>query len=608
MDKSRLLLTAYMGFFAASAHSLTLNEFVTEVVQTNPELLQRVHTYRQVVEDERIASAGWRPSVDLDASVGSYEENSPTTGFTDNDYSSHQATLSLTQNLFNGFDTTNAEKQAQARISSELNRIYDDADNIALEAVKAYLEALKQRKVTKLAEDNVASHEEILRKISERGGHGVGRRSDEEQTKARLAQAHAGLIAQQNNLQDALTRLHTILGRYVLPEELEETAELAMPMEALDDLLAEALANHPAMKSANFNIEAAEYNYARGDSKFMPKIDLRLAKRVGEDIDGYDGTTDEHSAVLNLSYNLYNGGADSAVKQKRLSGVYEHREYATKVHRQILENLRLAWMANQSLAKQLVHLNEYVEKAEKTLDLYIQEFYVGQRDLSHILDAESELNGAKVSLAKASYDAITSAYRTHEGKGTLFNAMGVDVEMTDSDVRLVALNASQLDSTPYNTDYDKDQMHDFVDHCDNSAAGSAIGKYGCSYSVNTQFGYEKAVYTRVEHLNFVFDSAELTEISRDKLAEVIGELKESASGAYIEVHAHTDSLGSQSYNLKLSQRRANKVKEELVAAGFDTRKVIAIGRGEYEPVADNDTDEGRAMNRRVEFHIQRAGF
>ena len=67
---------------------------------------------------------------------------------------------------------------------------------------------------------------------------------------------------------------------------------------------------------------------------------------------------------------------------------------------------------------------------------------------------------------------------------------------------------------------------------------------------------------------------------------------------------HTDSQGTESYNLKLSQNRAKSVKQYLESQGVGATRILSSGKGESEPIASNDTSEGRAKNRRVEFTIK----
>lgn len=84
----------------------------------------------------------------------------------------------------------------------------------------------------------------------------------------------------------------------------------------------------------------------------------------------------------------------------------------------------------------------------------------------------------------------------------------------------------------------------------------------------------------------------------DELADVL--LKTNWN---LKLNGYTDNVGSESYNLKLSQNRANSVKNYLINKGIDPNKIQATGYGENNPIAPNDTPENKAKNRRVEFII-----
>jgi len=103
---------------------------------------------------------------------------------------------------------------------------------------------------------------------------------------------------------------------------------------------------------------------------------------------------------------------------------------------------------------------------------------------------------------------------------------------------------------------------------------------------------------------FVTGKAELLPIARDRLNQVAKSLKELDDDKLVSVEGFTDSRGADDMNLKLSQDRANAVKDYLVSQGVKPEKVRAMGRGEANPVASNDTPEGRANNRRVEIVVQ----
>jgi OOP family OmpA-OmpF porin len=103
-------------------------------------------------------------------------------------------------------------------------------------------------------------------------------------------------------------------------------------------------------------------------------------------------------------------------------------------------------------------------------------------------------------------------------------------------------------------------------------------------------------------VNFDFDKSTLTPMAKTIL-DGVAEALTKRPDIKVEIGGHTDSLGSDSYNLKLSDRRSKSVKTYLVERGIDEARMTTKGYGEAVPVADNETEEGRALNRRVELKV-----
>jgi outer membrane protein OmpA-like peptidoglycan-associated protein len=104
-------------------------------------------------------------------------------------------------------------------------------------------------------------------------------------------------------------------------------------------------------------------------------------------------------------------------------------------------------------------------------------------------------------------------------------------------------------------------------------------------------------------VSFDFDSATVKpgfKGTLDKVASVLGEYDKTI----VHVVGHTDSKGGDDYNVSLSRRRAGAVADYLASQGIHSQRLLVDGRGESEPRASNDTEEGRAMNRRVEIFIK----
>jgi outer membrane protein OmpA-like peptidoglycan-associated protein len=137
-------------------------------------------------------------------------------------------------------------------------------------------------------------------------------------------------------------------------------------------------------------------------------------------------------------------------------------------------------------------------------------------------------------------------------------------------------------------DSDRDGVPDATDQCPNTPAGARVGPGGCDCD-----------YTL--HLEFAFDSAELSAADKTKIDAIIPVLK-NPKVAFIagEVDGYTDSTGEEAYNLDLSKRRAEAVANYAKSQGVTLGdRFVTHGYGEANPVASNDTAEGRAQNRRV---------
>jgi len=106
----------------------------------------------------------------------------------------------------------------------------------------------------------------------------------------------------------------------------------------------------------------------------------------------------------------------------------------------------------------------------------------------------------------------------------------------------------------------------------------------------------------LEDVNFEFDKAVLLPEAYRKLNIAVRMLKENPQ-MVVEVGGHTDNVGTDNYNYSLSDERSKTVREYLVSQGIEPNRIISKGYGENRPVAPNDLDEGRAINRRTEFTV-----
>jgi outer membrane protein OmpA-like peptidoglycan-associated protein len=167
-------------------------------------------------------------------------------------------------------------------------------------------------------------------------------------------------------------------------------------------------------------------------------------------------------------------------------------------------------------------------------------------------------------------------------------------------------------------DSDGDGVFDDADQCPGTPRGTEVDSVGCplpppppppppctdnSDGQSIALGGCDAGKTLVlRGVNFEFDRDRLTANAEMLLDEVVSEL-EAHPDISVEIAGHTDSKGSEAYNQNLSERRAQSVVDYLAANGVASSRLAAVGYGEAQPVADNETEEGREINRRVELII-----
>jgi len=192
--------------------------------------------------------------------------------------------------------------------------------------------------------------------------------------------------------------------------------------------------------------------------------------------------------------------------------------------------------------------------------------------------------------------------------GTTVDAVGCPLAPADTDGDGVVDTLDQCPATPAgdkvdergctvvvpagNPDLDGDGVLNGADQCPDTPTGFKVDGVGCMV--------EQTV--ALQSVNFEFGSDALTAEAKAILDGIAKSLAAQTS-VKVQVAGHTDSLGPQSYNLTLSQKRAKSVVSYLGSVGVDAARLTSEGEGEFAPIASNDTEEGRAKNRRVEFKI-----
>jgi adhesin transport system outer membrane protein len=606
---------------------LPLSEVLTIVTRTDPEIMEALSQYRSVQSERSIATSGYWPTIGTELSGGREFTDGVDTNDERESLTASSATLYARQNLFSGGRTSAFVDETDARILAAAYEVLNVANRVYLETTEAYLNVIQAVELLRLSEENVLTQEKILEQVREKSAAGFGRASDLKNSEARLALARSNYISKQQDLNQAVVRFHRRFGRLVKPEAFVTPEPAFQFPKTVEETVAVAFRNHPALEVAEYNIQVRKYSFEKAKADDWPSIDLELKAQHRNDINGEPGDTDQYSAMLKLNYILFDGGLREGEQNKNFQSIHKENQRAYIERRNVNESVRLAWNIMQAEERKRQYLNEHVELSYETLEAFKEEYYVGRRTLLDLLNMENEYNAAKNASAESIFSNLIAYYRVSE-------ATGMMVKEYDTGLRsyLNLPAEEQFDLERYemlDPDRDRDSTEDVQDQCDNSIPGVLTPPSGCIEDKAIHVGYQEPTdlspYIQVpqgtpEELNLKIDklkpqqsfhldtihfasgSAELTDYSRQKLRYIAAQLK-AAGNFMVEVIGHTDSVDSAQYNQALSVARAQSVYSELIRLGLEEGNLQYSGRGEQEPIATNDTKEGRLKNRRIEFKL-----
>lgn len=405
-------------FLTSPAQGETLREAIQHMLATHPDV--KTVSYNRLARDQEVVQArsGYFPKLDFIAGYGIQDITEPEgSNLTRQEY-----TLSLRQNIFTGFATMNEIERQKARVNSSAYQVQSSAENTTLITSRVYLDVLRSRELQELAQENLRNHERIKDQIKLRSESGLDSKADMSQITSRLSLAQSNAIVTEINLIDAMTNYNAVVGR--MPEDLikPQSPDQYMP-ESLENAQEKALKNHPTLKSASADYEARKAQDRVAKSSFWPIVDLEVEQNWQDNVDGYEGRQEDLIAMIRLRFNLFHGLTDKARKAETSYLISEAREIRNQTHRQVIESIRLSWMAYQAMLKQIHYREQSVKANSATSEAYVKQFNIGKRTLLDVLDSQAELINSKRELLKSQYDGLYAQYRILNGVGSLVHSL-----------------------------------------------------------------------------------------------------------------------------------------------------------------------------------------
>lgn len=412
-----------------SPKKLTLREAVGVGIATNPEYGVVASSRRATDEELRQAWALYYPSVDFRADTGYEHSDDPATRAGDGDDEEnlwrYDASLTLTQMLFDGWETYYEVERQENRVLSSSHRVRETAELVGLSIVEAYLEVMRQRELLKIARENVAEHISIMDQIRQGVTAGRSTQADIEQAKARLASARA----QGANVRESLRRAEAVYIREV-GEPPEELVMPEVPVDALGSDVEEevktALSFSPTIDIREADIAVARAEYEGTQSTMYPQLDLQLNARNGENLGGVEGRDTSASALLVLNWNLYRGGADVARAREFIHREQQSKEERDETARSLENDVRQTWALMEAAGERA---RQYAAQAAANVEVvkaYKDQFSLDRRTLLDVLDAQNELFVSRSNTVNAEFVEILGMFRLLALKGELLPTLELE--------------------------------------------------------------------------------------------------------------------------------------------------------------------------------------
>lgn len=412
--RSMLFASAACLAMADAAGAGGIADSVRAALDSNPEIGVVKHDRRAVEQELRQARARLLPSIDVRGAVGPEWSHNANTRSLDGDDSTtllrSEAELSITQLLFDGFETQGEIERQRARVDSAARRVAEAAEFVALDAIEAHLEVMRAQRIVELNEDNVQAHESLLERVRRLEREGRGDIADVRQAEARLAEARNSLAVARGRLEDAIATYIRVVGDRPSDLRARGVPESGLPANA-DAAAQIASTRNPTVLIASADVDVATAELTKARAGFYPRLDVELGATAGNNIDGSTANTADASALLVLRYNLFRGGADIAREREAFHRINEARTELARARRRAEEEARLSFNARETAKARVEALRAKAEAQRRTRDAYAAQFDLGQRSLLDLLDAENELFLSRVALTTAEFTETFAGYR-----------------------------------------------------------------------------------------------------------------------------------------------------------------------------------------------------
>ncbi len=418
--RKRLLAAAALSVVSIMpvvAHAETILGALAKAYEHNSTLNSARAGVRVTDESVAIAKSGYRPTINGIGTInyGSNAGTRLTTG---------SFGVEINQTLFDGFQTRNNVRAAEARVRASVESLRNTEQNTLFDAAAAYMDVIRDRQIAVLRERNLAFLEEQVRAAQSRFEVGEGTRTDVAQSEASRAAAIATLAAARANASASEAIYQQVIGD--APNQLAPAAALANRLPgSLAAAEAMASAEHPAINATEHLVDAADFDVRVTEGALLPGVTASAGisrdyrNTVPDTFSASEGTSNSANIGATLTVPIYQGGRVSAQVRQSKESLGQARIEVDVTRDQVRAAVTSAWTQYIAAQEQLTSTREAVAAAQLALDGVIEERNVGQRTTLDVLDSQADLIDAQIAVANSERNVVVASYAILSAIGRL---------------------------------------------------------------------------------------------------------------------------------------------------------------------------------------------
>ncbi|MEK1927527.1 TolC family outer membrane protein [Rhizobium giardinii] len=402
--------------YAVSAE--TIYGAMEKAYQNNPDLNAVRAGLRATDEGVPIAKSGYRPRVSATA-TGTLTRLDQEFLPRPLDYHDGSAGITITQQVFDGFQTLNNVRAAEATVYSSRETLKANEISILLAAAESYSNIARDQRIVSIRKQNLAFLKEQLNAAEARLSVGEGTRTDVSQAQAELANAQALLVNAVAQLKESEAVYVQIVGDAPKGIKQPSPASKALP-KSLDQAVATGLRENPSIAAAQYDVDAAGYRVKSAEGTMLPGVVVQgaLTRSTGnEPGSNLDGTTASVTARLEIP--LYQGGAEYGQIRQAKERLGQQRILVDSARADVQQTIVSAHAQLEAALANISANRAEVSAANMALDGVIEERKVGQRTTLDVLDAQQTVLAAEESLVSSQRNAVVASYSLLAAMGRL---------------------------------------------------------------------------------------------------------------------------------------------------------------------------------------------